>query len=247
MKTLKDIITEALHQGPMHLGDIIQVLAKDYHITWLDMNNYPEIAKFLPHSGIDDLDVAKTMGDKRCGIGISAGNSPKSFGLGLHYISTEKSNYGDGTKRRTLDWTDMSKGTLQNMVICLRRVLYQFEEQIEKEYTNHPKAKDLENEICNFVERQVPRGFNTRNIEVGIGTRELTKDDKKEGFSCVIDVEINPHNPQQRLSIGIDKNDCLRYVWQITQGECKKGLLTPTHLILWNKVESQIATMLQSY
>ena len=105
----------------------------------------------------------------------------------------------------------------------------------------------MENEICDFVERQVPRGFNTRNIEVGIGTRELTNDDKKEGFSCIIDVEISPENPQQRLSIGIDKNDCLRYVWQTTYGDCKKGLMVPKHLILWKDVESQIATMLQSY
>ena len=247
MKTLKDIITEALHQGPMHLGDIIQVLVKDYHINWLNIKDHPEIGKFLPHSKIDDLDVDKTMGDKRCGIGISAGNSPKSFGLGLHYISTEKSQYGDGIKRRTLDWRDMSKDTLQNIVICLRKVLSQFEDKIEKEYINHPKVKDLENEIKRLVSRQTPRNFNLRNIEVGVGTRELSKDDKKEGFTCIIDVEIIPHNPQQRLSIGIDKNDCLRYVWQITQGECKEGLLTPTHLILWDKVESQISTMLQSY
>ena len=247
MKSLKDTILEAIHEGPMHIGDIIAVLAKDYHITWLNAKDHPEIGKFLPYSKVDDLDVAKTMADVRCGVGISAGNSPKSFGLAIHYISTEKSQYGDGTKRRVLDWADMSKDTLQNLVICMRKVLSQFEEKMEKEYTKHPKAKDLENEICDFVERQVPRGFNTRNIEVGIGTRELTKDDKKAGYSCIIDIEIVPHNPQQRLSIGIDKNDCLKYVWQTTYGECKKGLVTPTQWILWKDVESQIATMLQSY
>lgn len=247
MKSLKDIILEAIHEGPMRLDEIIRVLHSEYNLTWLAVKDHPEIGKFLPYSKVDDLDVAKTMGDNRCGVGISAGNSPKSFGLAIHYISTEKSQYGDGTKRRVLDWTDMSKDTLQNLVICMRKVLRQFEEKMEKEYTKHPKAKDLENEICDFVERQVPRGFNTRNIEVGIGTRELTKDDKKAGYSCIIDIEIVPHNPQQRLSIGIDKNDCLKYVWQTTYGECKNGLVTPNQWILWKDVESRIATMLQSY
>lgn len=247
MKSLKNIILEGIHKGSMHLDEIIRVLHKEYNLTHFNAKDYPEVGKFLPYSKIDDLDVARTMADDRCGIGISTGNSPKSFGLAIHYISTEKSQYGDGTKRRVLDWTNMSKDTLQNLVICLRKVLSQFEEKMENEYTKHPKAKDLENEICDFVERQVPRGFNARNVEVGIGTRELTKDDKKSGYSCIIDIEINPHNPQQRLSIGIDKNDCLKYVWQTTYGECKKGLATPTQWILWKDVESQIATMLQSY
>lgn len=247
MKSLKDTITEALHEGPMHVADIIKVLHKDYNISVFNAKSYPEFAKFLSHSKIDDLDVAKTIGDIRCGLYIQAGSSPKSFGLQIKYVSTEKSQYGDGTLKRNLDWTDMSKETLSNTIICLRRILSEIDSKVEKEYVKHPKAKDLENEICDFVERQVPRGFNTRNIEVGIGTRELTNDDKKEGFSCIIDVEISPENPQQRLSIGIDKNDCLRYVWQTTYGDCKKGLMVPKHLILWKDVESQIATMLQSY
>ena len=247
MKSLKDTILEAIHEGPMHIGDIIQVLAKDYHITWFNAKDHPEIGKFLPYSKVDDLDVAKTMGDIRCGVGISAGNSPKSFGLAMHYISTEKSQYGDGTKRRVLDWTDMSKDTLQNLVICLRKVLNQFEEKMEKEYTNHPNHKYLEIDIKDMVNDNTPRNFYTRNIKVGTRVRELTKDDKKVGFSWVMDIEINPDNPQQRLSIGIDKNDCLKYVWQTTYGECKKGLVTPNQWILWKDVESQIATMLQSY
>ena len=118
---------------------------------------------------------------------------------------------------------------------------------MEKEYTKHPKAKDLRFEIERFVSHQIPRNFYLRDISVGVTVRELTNDDKKEGFSCITDVEISPENPQQRLSIGIDKNDCLRYVWQTTYGDCKKGLMVPKHLILWKDVESQIATMLQSY
>lgn len=247
MRPLKDFILEAIHEGPMHLDEIIRVLHSEYNLTWLAVKDHPEIGKFLPYSKVDDLDASKTMSDNRCGIWIYAAKTPGKYGLGLLYVSTEKSQYGDGTRRRELDWMNMSNDTLQNITICLRKVLSQFEEKMEKEYTKHPKAKDLENEICNFVERQVPRGFDTRNVEVGIGTRELTKDDKKSGFSCIIDMEINPHNPQQRLSIGIDKNDCLKYVWQTTYGECKKGLATPNQLILWKDVESQIATMLQSY
>ena len=247
MKSLKDTILEAIHEGPMHISDIIQVLAKDYHITWLNVKDHPEIGKFLPHSKVDDLDVTKTMGDNRCGVGISAGNSPKSFGLAIHYISTEKSQYGDGTTRRVLDWTDMSKDTLQNLVICLRKVLNQFEEKIEKEYTKHPNYKYMEIDIKDMVDDETPRNFYLRNIKVVTKVRELTKDDKKVGFSWIVDIEINPQNPQQRLSIGIDKNDCLRYVWQTTYGECKKGLVTPNQWILWKDVKSQIGTMLQSY
>lgn len=247
MKSLKDTILEAIHEGPMHVGDIIQVLDKDYHITWLNIKDHPEIGKFLPYSKIDDLDIAKTMGDNRCGIGISAGNSPKSFGLAIHYISTEKSQYGDGTTRKVLDWTDMSKDTLQNLVICLRKVLNQFEEKMEKEYTHHPNYKYMEIDIKDMVDDKTPRDFHLRNIKVTTKVRELTKDDKKTGFSWIVDIEINPQNPQQRLSIGIDKNDCLKYVWQTTYGECKKGLVTPNQWILWKDVESQIATILQSY
>jgi hypothetical protein len=247
MKSLKDIITEALHEGPMHIADIIRVLHREYNISFFNAKDYPEITKFLPHCKIDDLDVAKTAGNIRCGIGIQAGSSPKSFGLGIHYISTEKSQYGDGTLKRTLDWTDMSKETLSNTIICLRKILSEIDNKVEKEYVKHPKAKDLRSEIQGFASRQTPRSFNTRNIEVSVIERELTNDDKKDGFSCIIDVEISPKNPQQRLSIGIDKNDCLKYVWQTTYGDCKKGLMVPKHLILWKDVESQIATMLQSY
>ena len=187
------------------------------------------------------------MADIRCGIGISASETPGRFGLGLHYISTEKSKYGDGTLRRELDWTNMSKGTLQNLVICLRKVLSQFEDKMIKEYSKHPKADDLSFEIQRFVNRQTPRNFYLRNITVGVTARELTSDDKKEGFSCIIDIEIIPNKPQRRLSIGIDENDCLRWVNQITYGDCKEGLLTPKHLILWEDVESRIAKMLNSY
>lgn len=241
-------LLEAIHEGPMHVGDIIQILHKEYNITWLTAKDYPEIGKFLQHSKVEDLDVARTLGDLyRCGVDISAGNSPKSFGLGIHYISTKKSQYGDGTLRRTLDWTDMSKDTLQNLIICLRKVLNQVDEKIEKEYIKHPKSKDLISEIEHFVHRNTPRNFYLRDIKVGVTVRELTKDDKKAGYNCIVDIEINPQNPQQRLSIGIDKNDCLRYDWQTTYGDCKEGLLTPKHLILWKDVESRIATMLNSY
>ena len=60
----------------------------------------------------------------------------KSVGLGIKYITT------DG-KLKSIDWTDMSDGTLQNLTICLRKVLNDVEIDIEKEYTKHPKAKDL--------------------------------------------------------------------------------------------------------
>lgn len=247
MKSLKDTILEAIHEGPMHIGDIIAVLAKDYHITWLNAKDHPEIGKFLPYSKVDDLDVARTMADIRCGIDIVSSKTSGRFGLGLNYISTEKSKYGDGALRRELDWTDMSKETLSNVIICLRKILSEIDSKVEKEYVKHPKAKDLISEIQGFVSRQTPRNFYLRNIEVGVIERELTNDDKKEGFSCIIDIEISPKNPQQRLSIGIDKNDCLRYVWQTTYDDCKKGLLIPNQLILWKDVESRVATMLQSY
>lgn len=247
MRSLKNFISEAIHQGPMRLDEIIRVLCSEYNLNWLTIKDYPEIGKFLPHSKVDDLDVAKTMGNNRCGISMSAGNSSKSIGLGIHYISTKKSQYSDGTKRRVLDWTDMSNDTLQNITICLRKVLNQFEEKLVKEYTKHPKAKDLRSEIKNFVSRQTPRNFYLRDIKVSVIERELTNDDKKAGFSCIVDVILCPDSPQQRLSIGIDKNDCLKYVWQTNYGECKKGLATPTQWILWKDTERQVATMLQGY
>jgi hypothetical protein len=247
MKSLKDTITEALHEGSMHVVDIIKVLDKEYNITWFNAKSYPEVGKFLPHSKIDDLDVARTMADIRCGIGIVSSKTPGRFGLNINYISTEKSKYGDGTLKRNLDWTDMSKETLSNTIICLRKILSEIDSKVEKEYVKHPKAKELRVEIQRFVNSQTPRNFHLRNIEVSTIERELTKDDKKEGFSCIIDIEISPKKPQQRLSIGIDKNDCLRYVWQTTYDDCKKGLITPNQLILWKDVESRVATMLQSY
>lgn len=247
MKSLKNIILEGIHKGSMHIEEIIRVLHKEYNLTHFNAKDHPEVGKFLPYSKIDDLDVARTMADTRCGIGISASKTPGRFGLGLDYISTEKSKYGDGTLRRELDWTNMSKDTLQNLVICLRKVLSQFEDKMVEEYSKHPKAKDLRSEIQGFVSRQTPRNFYLRDINVGVTVRELTNADKKEGFSYIIDVELIPNKPQRRLSIGIDKNDCLRWVEQITYGDCKEGLLTPKHLILWKDVESRVATMLQSY
>lgn len=247
MKSLKDTITEALHEGSMHVADIIKVLHREYNITWFSAKSYPEVGKFLPHSKIDDLDVARTMADYRCGIGIVSSKTPGRFGLSLKYVSTEKSKYGDGTLKRELDWSDMSKETLSNTIICLRRILSEIDSKVEKEYVKHPKVKDLRAEIQRFVNSQTPRNFHLRNIEVSAIERELTKDDKKEGFSYIIDIEISPKNPQQRLSIGIDKNDCLRYVWQTTYDECKKGVESPKNLIKWEDVESRISTMLQSY
>ena len=247
MKSLKNIILEGIHKGSMHIEEIIRVLHKEYNLTYFNAKDYPEVGKFLPYSKIDDLDVARTMADTRCGIGISASKTPGRFGLGIDYISTEKSKYGDGTLRRELDWTNMSKDTLQNLVICLRKVLSQFEDKMVEEYSKHPKAKDLRVEIQRFVSRQTPRNFYLRDINVGVTVRELTNDDKKEGFSYIIDVELIPDKPQRRLSIGIDKNDCLRWVEQITYGDCKEGLLTPQHLIKWEQVEGKVATMLQSY
>lgn len=247
MKSLKDIITEAIHKGPMPLYEIIHVLVKEYNMSWLTAKEHPEFAKFLPYSKIEDLDVARTTADERCGIAISAGSNEKSFGMGLHYISTEKSQYGDGTRRREIDWTSMSKDTLQNLVICLRKILNDVEVDIEKVYTKHPKAKDLESEITNYIRRQTPRNFYTRNIEVGATVRELTKDDKKAGFDYIIDIEVQPKNPQRRLSIGIDKNNCLRWTEQYGYDECENGFETPQFLIKWIEVEGKVASMLQSY
>jgi hypothetical protein len=105
----------------------------------------------------------------------------------------------------------------------------------------------MEIDIKDMVSDNTPRNFYLRNIKVGTKVRELTRDDKKAGFSWIIDIEINPDNPQQRLSIGIDNNDCLRWAWQTIYGDCKKGFDTPQHLIKWNQVEGKIATMLSSY
>lgn len=240
MKSLKDIITEALHQGPMYLGEIIYAIDKEYNITWLAAKEYAEIGKFLPYSKIEDMDVEKSMADSKCAISITAGRDAKSFGLGLQYIDKD----GD---LRMKDWVDMSKDTLQNLTICLRKILNGIDIEIEKEYTNHPNHKYMEIDIKDMVSDNTPRNFYLRNIKVGTKVRELTRDDKKAGFSWIIDIEINPDNPQQRLSIGIDKNDCLRWAWQTIYGDCKKGFDTPQHLIKWNQVEGKIATMLSSY
>ena len=203
MKSLKDIITEAIHKGPIPLYEIIHVLVKEYNMRWLTAKEHPEFAKFLPYSKIEDLDVDKTLKSDKSAISISAGANEKSVGLALQYITT------DG-KLKSIDWPDMSGDTLQNLTICLRKILNDVEVTIEKEYTKHPKAKDLESTIRDYVRRQTPRNFYTRHIEVGVKTRELTKDDKKEGFTHIVDIEICPRDPQSRLSIGIDKNDCLR-------------------------------------
>jgi hypothetical protein len=239
MKSLKDTITEAIHKGPMPLYQIIYVLVKEYNLNWLTANEHPEISRFLPHSKIEDLDVKETLKSNKSAISISAGANEKSVGLGIKYITT------DG-KLKSIDWTDMSSDTLQNLTICLRKVLNDVEISIEKEYTKHPKAKDLESAIRDYVRRQTPRNFYLRNIEVGVKTRELTKDDKREGFTCIIDVEICPRDPQSRLSIGIDKNDCLRWTSQFAY-HCQDGLLTPQHLIKWDQVEGKVATLLNSY
>lgn len=239
MKSLKDIITEAIHKGPMPLYEIIHVLVKEYNMNWLTTKDHPEFAKFLPYSKIEDLDVNKTLKSDKSAISISAGANEKSVGLVLQYITT------DG-KLRSIDWPDMSGDTLQNLTICLRKILNDVEVNIEKEYTKHPKAKDLESAIRDYVRRQTPRNFYLRHIEVGVKTRELTNDDKREGFTCIIDIEICPRNPQSRLSIGIDKNDCLRWTSQFAY-HCQDGLLTPQHLIKWDQVEGKVATLLNSY
>jgi hypothetical protein len=233
-------LNESIHEGPMRLYEIIHVLVKEYNIRWLTAKEHPEFSKFLPYSKIEDLDVNETLKSNKSGISIWVGANEKSVGLEIQYITT------DG-KLKNIDWRDMSEGTLQNLTICLRKILNDVEVAIEKEYTKHPEAKDLESVIRNYVRRQTPRNFYFRNIEVGVKTRELTNDDKKEGFSYIIDVELIPNKPQRRLSIGIDKNDCLRWVQQVTYGDCKEGLLTPQHLIKWEQVEGKVATLLNSY
>ena len=240
MKSLKDIITEAIHKGPMPLYEIIHVLVKEYNMNWLTAKEHPEFTKFLPYSKIEDLDVNETLKSNKSAISISAGRDVKSFGLALQYINK------DGNLK-SKDWVDMSKDTLQNLTICLRKILNEIDIEIEKEYTNHPNYKYLEIDIKDMVSDNIPRNFYLRNIKVGAKVRELTRDDKKAGFSWIIDIEINPDNPQQRLSIGIDKNDCLRWAWQTTYGDCKKGFNTPQHLIKWNEVNDKISTMLSSY
>lgn len=239
MKSLKEVITEAIHTGPMRLYEIIHVLVKEYNMHWLTAKGHLEFAKFLPYSKIEDLDVKKTLENDKSAISISAGANEKSVGLAIQYITT------DG-QLKSIDWTSMSEGTLQNLTICLRKILNDVEVAIEKEYTKHPKAKDLESAIRDYVRRQTPRSFYLRHIDVGVKTRELTKDDKREGFTCIIDIEICPSDPQSRLSIGIDKNDCLRWTSQFAY-HCQDGLLTPQHLIKWDQVEGKIATLLQSY
>ena len=239
MKALKTVITEAFHTGPMPLYKIIHVLVKEYNMTWLTAKEHPEISKFLPHSKIEDLDVNETLKSNKSAISISAGANEKSVGLAIKYITAEG-------KLKSIDWTGMSGDTLQNLTICLRKILNDVENDIEKEYTKHPKAKDLESAIRDYVRRQTPRNFYLRNIEVGVKTSELTKDDKREGFTCIIDIEICPRDPQSRLSIGIDKNDCLRWTSQFAY-HCQDGLLIPQHLIKWDQVEGKVATMLNSY
>lgn len=240
VKKVNEGLNESMHVGPMRLDDIIYVLFKEYNISWLTINEHPEIAKFLPYSKIANLDVNKTLESDKTAISITSGRDAKYFGLGLQYIDKD----GD---LRMKDWVDMSKDTLQNLTICLRKILNDVEVKIEKEYTKHPNANELKYAIRDYVRRQTPRNFYLRNIVVGVKTRKLTTEDKREGFTCIVDIEINPDNPQQRLSIGIDKNDCLRWAWQTIYGDCKKGLDTPRHLIEWNQVEGEIATMLNSY
>lgn len=239
MKTLKDTILESIHKGPMRLYEIIHVLVKEYNLNWLTAKEHPEFAKFLPYSKIEDLDVNETLKSNKSAISISAGASERSVGLAIQYITT------DG-KLKSIDWPDMSGDTLQNLTICLRKILNDVEIAIEKEYTKHPKAKDLESAIRDYVKRQTPRNFYLRNIEVGVKTRDLTKDDKREEFTCIIDIEICPRDPQSRLSIGIDKNDCLRWTSQFAY-HCQDGLQTPQHLIKWEQVEGKVATLLQGY
>lgn len=239
MKSLKDIITEAIHKGPMPLYEIIHVLVKEYNMNWLTAKEHPEFVKFLPYSKIEDLDVNETLKSNKSAISISAGANEKSVGLALQYITT------DG-KLKSIDWTSMSDGTLQNLTICLRKILNDVEVNIEKEYTKHPNYKYMEIDIKDMVNDNTPRSFYLRNIKVGTKVRELTRDDKKAGFSWIIDIEICPHDPQSRLSIGIDKNNCLRWISQFAY-HCQDGLLTPQHLIKWEQVEGKVATMLQGY
>ena len=248
MKSLQEHISESLHTGPMHIRDIISVLVNDYNLRFFNAKEYPEIARFLPYSGIKDLDLDKTIKDIRCGIGISSSEDGKSFGMGINYISTVKPEFGGETvRRKSKDWIDMDKDQLSNLVICMRNILRFVDDKVEKEYTKHPNGKDLENEIRTLVSRLKPRSFSSRGVEVGVFNRELTKDDKKSNFSQIIDIVIVPDRPQIRLSIGVDKNNCLRWTEQYSYGDCRKGLETPAFLVTWSKVESIISRVLSSY
>lgn len=116
MKSLKEVITEAFHTGPMRLYEIIHVLVKEYNMNWLTAKEHPEFSKFLPYSKIEDLDVKKTLDSDKSAISISAGANEKSVGLAIKYITT------DG-KPKSIDWMSMSGDTLQNLTICLRKIL----------------------------------------------------------------------------------------------------------------------------
>lgn len=236
MKSLKEVINESLHKGSMHIGEIIYVLHRDYNMSWLTPKDHPEIGKFLPHSKINDLDVDETIKNKKTAISIASGKSANSFGLALKYITT------DG-KLKNLDWSDMERDTLQNIVVCLRRILNDVDEKVEKEYSKHPRPADLEHELRTIVVKQTPRNFNSRNINVKVETRKPVPG----GFDCIIDIIIQPDNPQQRLSIGVDESNCLRWAWQTTAGDCKKGVELPKYLIKWDDIPDKISTMLQSY
>lgn len=239
VKKVDEGLNESMHTGPMRLDDIIYALVKEYNMNWLTINEHPEFAKFLPYSKIANLDVNKTLESNKSAISLSISSNKKVVGLELNYINT------DG-KLKHIGWQDMSGDTLQNLTICLRKILNDVEVKIEKEYTKHPNANELESAIRNYVRRQTPRNFYLRNIVVGVKTRELTDDDKREGFTCIVDVEICPRNPQSRLSIGIDKNNCLRWTSQFAY-HCQDGLSTPQHLIKWEQVEGKVATLLNSY
>lgn len=239
VKKVDEGLNESMHVGPMRLDDIIYALVKEYNMNWLTIDEHPEIAKFLPYSKIAKLDVNKTLESDKSSISLSISSDKKAVGLELTYINT------DG-KIKHIGWQDMSGDTLQNLTICLRKILNDVEVKIEKEYTKHPNANDLEYAIRDYVRRQTPRNFYLRNIVVGVKTRELTPDDKREGFTCIVDVEICPRDPQSRLSIGIDKNNCLRWTSQFAY-HCQDGLSTPQHLIKWEQVEGKVATLLNSY
>lgn len=213
---------------------------KEYNKTWLTPNEYSEICRFLPHSKIEDLDVDETIKSKKSAISISAGPSANSFGLALKYINT------DG-KLRNLDWPDMSRDTLQNLTICLRKILSEIEDEIEKEYTKHPKEKDLLDEVKRIVNKK-RRGHGSTAIVIDVRERELTPEDKKADLVYVIDIDRGaivlagpnrgkPHY-SQRMTLGIDKNNLLRYV----EDRYSRNLdqLTPTNLIKWDKLSGKI-------
>lgn len=251
MKSLKDTITEAFHTGPMQLGEIISVLVNDYNITWLTPKEHPEISRFLPHSKIEDLDVDKTLASNKTAISIAIGRSTNAFGLALKYINTEG-------KLKNIDWPDMNKDTLQNLVICLRKILSDVENDMEKVYIKHPKAegRDLEREISSLVSKYTPRNHYLRDIKTSVIVRDLTKEDKQAGFTYIIDIEMYPYiinkkihreMPMHRLSIGIDKYNCLRWEEQPFTQDCEEGLPTPKFLIKWDQVSSKISNMLNSH